>query len=77
VKLTGCRVNGYKIDPLVMQQVLQQRVLLDGGGYATRGSLDEREQAHWFVIVSGAIVDALQRQPRLKIAVTTMHHANT
>ena len=60
-----------------MKYVLQNRVLLDDGGYSTCGRLEDREQPHWFVVVCASIVHALQRQSRRKIAVGAVHHTNT
>jgi hypothetical protein len=65
------------MDPLVMEYLLQNRVLLDEGGYSTCGRLEDRDQPHWFVVVFGTIVQALHRQSRRKIAVGTVHHTDT
>ena len=77
VELTGRRVNRHEMDPLVMEYLLQNRVLLDDAGYSTCRRLEERDQPHWFVVVFGTIVQALQRQARRKIAVGAVHHADT
>ena len=60
-----------------MEYLLQNRVLLDDGGYSTCRRLENRDQPHWFVVVSATIIQALQRQSRLKIAVGAVHHTDT
>ena len=61
LKLTGVGIDAYEVDPLVVKQVLQQGVFLDDVGDATRRRFQNCEQTHRFVIVPGAVINALQR----------------
>ena len=62
------RVYGDEVDPLIMEQVLKHGVFLNNGRYPAGGSLNNRQQPHGFVKVLAPIVDRLQREPGLKIA---------
>ena len=70
------RIDGDEVDPPVIEQVSQPLVLRDDPRYPVRRRFDDREQAHWLVIMDRAVIDALQREPRLKVGVAAVHDAH-
>src|SRR5262245_37436259 len=76
LKLAARRVYGHESDPLVMEQVLEHSVPLNDRGDSADWSLKNRQQSHGFVKMFLPVVNRLQREPRLKIALGTEHHSN-
>ena len=76
MELETGRIYGNQIDPLIVEQVLKQRMLADYLGCPGWWGFDHRQQPHGFVIVGSAVIYGLKRQPGLKIALASRNDAN-
>ena len=67
-KLKSCRINGDELDPLIVKQVLEDRVLLNQWRYSACRGFDNRQHPHGLMVMPRPVVDCLQRKAGLKIA---------
>ncbi len=74
MKLKGVWIEGQQIEPLIMEELLKDCMLLNDGRDSTRLRFNHAQKPHRFMIMDVAVVHRLQGKSDLQVTLASQHH---